>query len=228
MFINHTPFPGIAFDNFDVKRMLCTTTLIRGRFRFYATQTKDLWILRPDPEQGELEAEDRHYGNDLSQPVQRESDYAPYKPATDLILNGSAYSPDKQPRAHWHCGIKVENEHTTLLDKQLQVTGRRDWIKTQKGWQLEEARPVTDVSLHPGNAWGDSRSSLTDETDDSQRYLPNPHGKPPAKPRWRPKATNPLKSVNYGTTPATASITSSTTQRKGKCWWWRRSPTGQG
>lgn len=182
MFVNHTPFPAIAFDSLNVKRRLHTTTVLRARFRFHQTDTKDLWTLRLDPNQGGLEAEDLYYDDDLSQPVQRESDYAPYKSATDIILNGTAYSADNPLQQHWHCGILVENDQKEiLLEKSLRVCGERTWQKKEGEWQLSEPAPIDQVSLNPRNAFGGKKH--TPDTPDNQEielsnyYAANPHGK---------------------------------------------------
>lgn len=199
MFINYTPFPGIAYDNFDVKRRLTTTTIIRGRFRLHTTTTEDLLILRPDPEQGGLEAKDRYYDNDLNQPVQRESDYAPYKPATDIIFNGHAHSGNQQPRPHWRCGIRVENDQGILLEKQLSVSGESQWEKHRQGWQLSEPQLTTRVHLYPGNTYG-GRIVRDDPETPAKTFAANPHGK-----GWPPPGDKP------GPHPAPQILTPATT-----------------
>lgn len=181
MFINYTPFPGISFDNFDVKRMLNTTTVVRGKFKFHTTEKTGEWELRPDPDQGELFDEDMYYDDDLTQSVQFESDFAPFKPKTDVIFNGYAYAPDNQPQKQWQCGIKVEQGEDSLLAKVLNVTGKREWEKVPAlGWRLNTPKPALKVSLRASNAYGGNyEEDAPDKPDEKKwknRYSENPAG----------------------------------------------------
>ncbi len=171
MFINHSPFPGISFDHFDVHRGLHTTTLVRGRFRFHATMRVDEWVLRPDPDQGGLRAADVYYDDDLKQAVRYESDYAPYKAVSDVIFNGYSHAPDNRPQEQWRCGLKVVRDNETLFRKILQVNGPRDWIRAEsKGWRLTEAQAVNKVLLRASNAYGGDYQDDTPDTPETERW----------------------------------------------------------
>lgn len=210
MFINYTPFPGISFDNFDVKRMLNTTTVVRGKFKFHSTEKIGEWELRPDPDQGELFDEDIYYDDDLTQPVQFESDFAPFKPRTDVVFNGYAYAPDNQPQKQWQCGIKVERKDTSLLTKIINVTGEREWERVAVlGWRLNNPQPARKVSLRASNAYGgDYEENVPDKPDEKKwksRYLENPagcgflHKKDKTKIRKAPQIEYPDDPINSTT-----------------------------
>ena len=182
MLINSTSFPGISFEHFDKKRVLNTTTVIRGRFRFHSTDSANVWQIRPDPDQGELLVEDSYYNDDLNDTVRFEADLAPFKPHTDIIFNGNSYSANRQPQKTWQCGIKVERDGKTLLNKKLQVTGPRQWEKVIKplGWRLTPASPAIKVALNYSNAFGGTYEEDAPEKDEQDRwfkqYKPNPAG----------------------------------------------------
>ena len=155
MLKNHTPFPGIAYEHFDVNRTLNTTTILRGRFRFHPTATAGVWQLRPDPQQGSLQTTDIYYNDDLKDAVRSESDFVPFKANTDVIFNGNSYAPNQKPEKCWQCGIKIDREGKTLLSKQLQVTGKRDWQRqTGLGWKITSPELAIKVTLRASNAFG--------------------------------------------------------------------------
>src|SRR5262249_20185936 len=50
---------------------------------------------------------DKHHGDPLNSTVKFEADFLPYKPATDVVLNGSAYAPGGRPQRELLASLEV-------------------------------------------------------------------------------------------------------------------------
>ena len=57
--------------------------------------------------------------------MQSESDFAPFKPRCDVLLNGSAYAPDGQPAKRVEVGLRVGS-----MNKTFEVIGNRTWERS--------------------------------------------------------------------------------------------------
>ena len=55
------------------------------------------------------------WGDPLNSTVRFESDFVPFKPATDVVLNGTAYAPDGRPTKSCLVSLQVENVHKQVL-----------------------------------------------------------------------------------------------------------------
>lgn len=79
-----------------------------------------------------------------------EDDIAPFKPCTDVIVNGTAFAPGGKPLPSWRAGIRVGS-----LQKQVVVTGPRAWVHTPLlGWSLSPIVPVRHAPLRYELAFG--------------------------------------------------------------------------
>ncbi len=150
---NHTPFPAVAWESVDAHRRWHLTTLMRVKYVFHREETPGAWRLRLTPEQGELFARDIYFDDDLGKPVRYESDFIPFKPSTDILLNAVARA--RTPKTAWQCGIGIfAPDGATLARASLTVSGERWWRKTALGWVADDIRPVTEVPVRYDRAQG--------------------------------------------------------------------------
>ena len=87
-------------------------------------------------------AGDRHYGDDPRQSLYAASELVPYKPHTDVILVGSAFSPGMRPVEALVARLSVGD-----LDKAVGVIGDRVWIEGPDGPEPSAPAPFTVMPL---------------------------------------------------------------------------------
>ena len=110
--------------------------------------------LLPMARQSPLATQDRHLDGDTQAGTVQESDFAPYKPRCDVIVNGVAHAPRGQAMPQFLVNLKVRSEKKTLIDKTLQVCGERAFRKKAVLTRLVQgcARIATAGLLRP-NPW---------------------------------------------------------------------------
>ncbi|NQE49019.1 DUF2169 family type VI secretion system accessory protein [Herbaspirillum rubrisubalbicans] len=87
-FINHTPFPALAFGGVGHNGEAFHVLVLRQTFTWNAASE----LIFADEQQPLCEA-DEFFGDDLQGSVRQESDLCPYKPRCDVIINAMAYPP---------------------------------------------------------------------------------------------------------------------------------------
>lgn len=102
-FRNLTPFPAIAFDALDQRDIRFHTVVMRLTFTLQQDGT-----LTFAQEQTPLQASDVYYGEANLSSVRQESDFAPYKPCTDVIVNAHAYAPGGRALEQFLAGIEIQ------------------------------------------------------------------------------------------------------------------------
>lgn len=153
---NYTPFPALAWESSDSVNKCYVTTLCRAKFKL-VLQNSDSNQLRLslDPKQGDLFGSDVYIDEDDARTLRYPSDYVPFKPNGDLIVNGQTYSPEGIPRGEWNCAVKVfDPEEKLLLEKRLHVCGKRFWRKTFLGWKLDKPEVCSRIPIHYSYAFG--------------------------------------------------------------------------
>lgn len=108
-------------------------------------------VLRSNATQREIALSDEFREiEDRAPHLFRTSDFAPFRPATDVTALAISRAPGGQPRPSWLTGIMVgETQHV------LKVHGPRFWQHNQStGWQISKAEPVTEVPLDYFSAFG--------------------------------------------------------------------------
>lgn len=157
---NHTPFPALAFRQFNMVGEMMGVVVARGTFRL----TKDGPLQLAD-EQFPLVMSDTYEGDPHETPQIAATDLAPFKPGTDVTFIGASFAPGGEPQSSWTCGLKVGP-----VEKSLRVHGPRMWrARTRKtwrglierekedaldGWDLTEGEPVAYVPLDWRLAFG--------------------------------------------------------------------------
>ncbi|WP_080410238.1 DUF2169 family type VI secretion system accessory protein [Burkholderia ubonensis] len=87
-FINHTPFPVLAFAGVDPRDQEFHVVVLRQTLTWNDTDG-----LQFSEEQQPLCEADEFFGADMQGSVRQESDLCPYKPRCDVIVNAMAYPP---------------------------------------------------------------------------------------------------------------------------------------
>ncbi|ECC8925251.1 DUF2169 domain-containing protein [Salmonella bongori] len=95
-----------------------------------------------------LSVEDKFSGEMNVSPVVHESDLAPFKPACDIIVNGTAYAPDGIAVPEIIAGVVMRSPSgEVLLDKKLKIIGQRFYRRQSLTGQWDETAPEPFVSL---------------------------------------------------------------------------------
>lgn len=141
---NYTPFRPLYFESRDVEGREFGVLVLRGTFDIIPGAP-----LRPCPEQAPIVEADVWHGEANASSVYMESDLAPFKPRTDILVNAVAHAPGGRPLPEWIVRVKVGE-----LDKALRVTGPRRWVREGGTWTLTEPEPVTAVPIRYENAFG--------------------------------------------------------------------------
>lgn len=122
------------------------------------------------PEQLPLVMADQFEGEPgLSAPAY-ESDFAPFKPRCDVLVQGSAYAPGGKPAARVEVSLRVGG-----LRKAFAVVGDRTWRKRLGGLRPSEPEPFLKLPLTYARAYGGVDVHPEDEKK-RRTYLENPVG----------------------------------------------------
>jgi hypothetical protein len=106
----------------------------------------------------------------FSAPV-NEVDFAPRKPACDVLLNGSAYAPDGRPATRVPVGLRVG-----AMRKQFDVVGDRVWQASGTNIRASSPQPFTSKPISYDVAFGGVDYESEDPAD-HDAYMPNPIGR---------------------------------------------------
>lgn len=104
-----------------------------------------------------LSVEDTFSGEMNRSPVLSESDLAPLKPACDIIINGTAYTPGGIAVPEMIAGVLMHSPSgEVLLDKKLRITGQRFYRHQPltRQWYETEPEPFTSLPLDYRYAFG--------------------------------------------------------------------------
>ncbi|SFB48045.1 hypothetical protein SAMN03159496_04104 [Rhizobium sp. NFR07] len=150
---NHTPFPALAFRQFNLNGDLLGVVVARGTFKL-----SNGGPLQVDPVQRPLVMSDTYDGDPHQTSQMACTDLAPFKPSTDVTFVGASFAPDGVPASSWTCGLKVGS-----VEKKLRVHGPRTWRarvrptwrglidrkreKVLEGWELTEGEAVSHVPI---------------------------------------------------------------------------------
>lgn len=137
--------------------------------------------------------EDEYAGEINKSSVLRESDLAPLKPACDIIVNGTAYTPDGVAVPEMTAGLLMRSATgEVLIDKKLRITGPRFYRQQPLTgqWYETEPEPFTSLPLNYHYAFGgecrieadsDYADRIPEEyrlTDEQRREHPEPDNPP--------------------------------------------------
>jgi hypothetical protein len=106
-------------------------------------------VLRLSQEQTPLAFRDEYFGETALSSVRTESDLAPAKLCSDIIVVGSARAPGGAKLPSWPVRVKVGD-----VEKRLRVTGPRAWVRGESGFTLTAPEPCNEVPLRYELAFG--------------------------------------------------------------------------
>lgn len=154
----HVPIPNLLFENQSRLDAMQFDTVDQFGSSFHVVVAKTSYKLGPRSAAGvaaltpctpaaKLNVEDRRFDDDSNASVRQESDFAPYKPECDVIVNATAYAPHGKAVATFKVALVVCKTRTTsssgstgthaavkstsppLIDKTLNVSGERNYKK---------------------------------------------------------------------------------------------------
>ncbi len=121
--VNHTPFPAQAFEAIDQYEQEFHVFVLRQTLDFSSGK------LEYADKQAPLCVADEYFGTDYAGSPRQESDYCPYKPRCDAIVNAVAYSPGGKAVPTFPVGLIVSRGGKRLIEKTLRISGERFFQK---------------------------------------------------------------------------------------------------
>ncbi|TDR34784.1 hypothetical protein DFR29_1432 [Tahibacter aquaticus] len=100
------------------------------------------------------------------------SEMIPFKPATDVLVVGTALSPEGRPLREWNAALCIKDQ-----TKRLRLFGPREWRHSAMGgWRLSGPEACSGVALLYENAYGGTVGPAREHYAEGDYYPPNPFG----------------------------------------------------
>lgn len=141
-FLNYSIFPALRYEALDQHDINFHVVSARIAYDMNIINKSGQTVLTMSAEQESLNYNDVHYHDPIRSNIKYESDLAPYKPKTDVIINATAFSPGGALTHAFSVGIKVGDEI-----KKLRIHGPRRWIAGIFGWSLEYEKPINKLDI---------------------------------------------------------------------------------
>lgn len=155
---NFTPLANFRYANEDAAWRLFDILIIKATFTF-----DENWVPVLCKEQEPLWFTDIYYGHSETSAIRYPSDVVPFKPATDVILNASAFAPSDVGLPRWTAGFAVmDRQGQDRLSKAVSVSGPYDWTKGPLTWTAASPSPAQSVPIRYENAFGGRQNTETD------------------------------------------------------------------
>jgi hypothetical protein len=97
-----------------------------------------------------LTSGDVYYDDPMNSPVKFESDFVPFKLATDVVVNGTAYAPDGAPTTAFTSSVQVGSDRKDILVIGDRVCHFRDG----KTPAFSDPKPLTSIAVRYDLAYG--------------------------------------------------------------------------
>jgi hypothetical protein len=172
-----TPLETATFDTLDKEEREYHVVVMRGTF-----DIPEDGLLTLSEEQNPLVATDEYFGKTNFSSVRQESDFAPYKPKTDVILDATAYAPGGKPAKAFLTGVKITaaaRPEKIICEKKLLIAGPTYWTPDLlDGWTIGKPEPMTSLPLRYEQAFGGMVTVYDPKTERDQTafYDQNPIG----------------------------------------------------
>lgn len=167
-FVNHTPFPALAFEGIDQHDQAFHVVVLRQTLTWDAHGK-----LNYANEQSPLREEDAYFGKTNRSAVREESDLCQYKPRCDVIVNATAYAPGGKAAQRFEVRLQLKRPETPApLPEEPQ--GLNPYmpasLEQQQAWQAA----VADAQKQrlPGKLLIDKTLVVTGERDFVKRVWP--------------------------------------------------------
>lgn len=154
LFDNRSALAATQFDMVDQFGAAFHVVVARMGYRLGPCGADGIAPLVPTGKAAALATEDLHLNGDTQAGTLQESDFAPYKPRCDVIVNAQAHAPRGQAMPQFLVNLHVGKSKQTLINKTLQVCGERYFLKKPLSTRLAHgcARVATLGLLKP-NPW---------------------------------------------------------------------------
>ena len=154
VFDNRTAYAASQFDTVDQFGEAFHVVVARMAYTLGPCGADGMASLLPRAVRAPLLTEDRHLDGDTQAGTVQESDFAPYKPRCDVIVNGAAHAPLGLAMEKFAVNLRVAAAGKTVIDKTLTVCGERVFRKKAVIKRLVQgcARVATLGLLRP-NPW---------------------------------------------------------------------------
>ena len=192
---NFTPYPNFRYYSRDNEDREFGIIIVKATYEFGPSSR-----LMVAEEQAPMVFTDKCHGAVNVSSLWHPSDLVPHKPATDLIINAVARTPDGRVRPAWECGVAINRAGAAIFAKKLRVTGPREWRPVWKRelnteevknwpqyrkhfryWELSEPEPVSSLPLRYEYAYGGEIAMGEDDEGnplfDTSHYNPLGRGK---------------------------------------------------
>ncbi len=163
---NQTPFAGAWLVLLDKQAAEHLIVVLKATY----TITED-GRLEPAKKQDPIRPVDEFYGEPGQSSIRYEAELGPAKPATDVVLVGSAVAPEPGRTTEMGVSLRVGP-----LLKRAWVFGERRWKKSLLGLSISKPLPFDRIPLTYENAYGGKDTSAKD---------PKDHGQEPRNPVGR-------------------------------------------
>jgi hypothetical protein len=140
--------------------------VVKGTFTIPKTQDE----LELAETQMPLVMADQHTGDPGLSATFYESDFAPFKPRCDVLLNGTAYAPGGNPVQSVEVSVRVGR-----LKKSFNVVGNRRWQKSLFSVKAGFAEPFTRMAISYDCAYGGVDADA-EQPENKKAYSENPVG----------------------------------------------------
>ena len=141
-FTNETPFKGTILLAPDADGIDSLFAIVKGTFAL----GPQLALVE---EQLPIQAEEAFHGEPDKSSIRIPSDVSLTKPATDVLLLGTAYAPGGRPTGQMDVSLSVGPIH-----KQVRVFGDRSWLRTAVGYTISAPAPFEAMPLVWERAFG--------------------------------------------------------------------------
>lgn len=154
VFDNRTALAASQFDMVDQFGEGFHVVVARMAYTLGPCGADGMASLLPRPVLAPLLTEDRHLDGDTQAGTVQESDFSPYKPRCDVIVNGAAHAPLGLAMEKFAVNLRVVAAGKTVIDKTLTMCGERVFRKKAVIKRLAQgcARAATLGLLRP-NPW---------------------------------------------------------------------------
>jgi hypothetical protein len=143
-FYNYTPFRSELLPLIDKSGAECRVAITKGTFALGARADLDL-----HDEQRPIRYADEMWDKPEVPDIRLPGDLCAFKPGTDFVVVGEAWSPLGRPRKSIDVEIEIAGR-----SKRLRAYGPRLWNKVLGSLTLTEPRPTAHVALRWSNAYG--------------------------------------------------------------------------
>ncbi|SUB81856.1 Uncharacterized protein conserved in bacteria [Pragia fontium] len=151
-FRNLSPFPALCYGMVDKNDDEHHVVLIKLSYRMVKHDNDVYQLKAMDDDPIPLCFVDEYWGEINRSSIKQESDLAPFKPLCDVIVNGTAFSPNGKSTTEFPIEVCLKDKNDQkLLHKKLMISGPRV-VKNIRG--LTSVKKITSLPVRYEYAFG--------------------------------------------------------------------------